>query len=155
MRLHLPSRDKIRAASDSHLNWEIDRKIEENIRKYTYQGSYEISQRIMELEKEWDINKVLQINAASLALLGIGFSLKNKRWLFFSGTILLTLAYVSLNGWGPPINIFRRMGYRTRQEIDCEIYAMKFLRGDFTEIQPAGKRDADMAIKEAVIAVSS
>jgi hypothetical protein len=153
MKLHLPNRDRIRATGDPHINWKIDRKIEENIRKYTYQGSYEISQRIKELEKEWDINRVLQFNASGLALAGVGLSFKNKKWLFLSGTVMLTLAYISLKGWGAPINIFRRLGYRTRQEIDCEIYAMKFLRGDFTEFQPAGKRDANMAIKEALIAV--
>jgi hypothetical protein len=153
MKLNLPNRDSIRATGDPHLNWKVDRKIEENIRKYTYQGNYEISQRIKELEKEWDINRVLQFNASGLALAGVGLSFKNKKWLFLSGTVMLALAYISLKGWGPPINIFRRLGYRTRQEIDCEIYAMKFLRGDFTEFHTAGKRDANMAIKEALSAV--
>jgi hypothetical protein len=153
MKLHLPSRDKIRAASDPHINWQIDRKIEENIRKYTYQGSYEISQRIKELEEEWDINRVLQLNTAALALVGIGLSVRNKGWLFLAGASLSVLALFSLRGWAKPLNVLRRLGVRTRQEIDCEIYAMKFLRGDFTEFQPVGKRDADLAIKEAVIAV--
>lgn len=153
MKLHLPSRDKLRASSDPHINWEIDRKIEENIRKYTYQGSYEISERIKELEQEWDITRILQLNAATMALAGIGLSLRNRGWLLLSGTVLAALAYFSIKGWGFSVNLFRKMGYRTRQEIDCELHAMKFLRGDFTEFQAPGRRDADLAIKEAMIAV--
>jgi len=34
-------------------------------------------------------------------------------------------------GWCPPIPVFRRMGVRTRREINRERYALKALRGDF------------------------
>jgi hypothetical protein len=40
----------------------------------------------------------------------------------------------SLQGWCPPASLLRKLGYRSRQEIDEEIYALKVLRGDFDTI---------------------
>lgn len=37
-------------------------------------------------------------------------------------------------GWCPPVPIFRRLGVRTRQEIDAERFALKVLRGDLDEL---------------------
>jgi hypothetical protein len=153
MTFRLPETDKIRSVFSYEVNRKIDREIEENIRKYTYQGSYEINQRIKELEEEWDIERILHLNLAGLALLGIGLSFKNKNWLFFSGTMISFVAFNVIKGWAPPLILLRKLGYRTRKEIDCELYAMKFLRGDFAEFHFTGKRDAETAMKEALIAV--
>jgi hypothetical protein len=43
----------------------------------------------------------------------------------------------AVHGWYPLLPILRRMGVRSRDEIDREKYAIKALRGDF-----AGVRDA-------------
>ena len=155
MKLRLTNKESIRSVTDPNINALIDKKIEENIRRYTYAGNYEISQRIDELENEWDIERVLQLNIVSAAIFGITFSLKNKKWLFLSATVLTFLIFHAVKGWSPPVLILRKMGLRSRQEIECELYAMKILRGDFTEFQPRGKRNADIAIKEAMIAVDT
>jgi hypothetical protein len=152
MKFQLSNKERIRAVTDPAVNRSIDRAIEENIRKYTYQGSKEISQRIEELEKEWDVERVLQIGAASAALLGIGFSFNNRKWFILPTLALSFLVINSLKGWAPPIPLLRRLGFRTKQEIDSEIFAMKHLRGDFTEFEKAGKRDAELTIKEAMVA---
>jgi hypothetical protein len=154
MKLQLSNKEKIRSVTDPSVNRKIDREIEESIRRYTYQGSQEISQRIDELEKEWDVERVLQIGASSAALVGIGLSFQNRKWIIFPSVILSFLIMQALKGWAPPIPILRRLGFRTKQEIECELFAMKHLRGDFTEFEKAGKRDAELTIKEAMIAVS-
>jgi hypothetical protein len=41
--------------------------------------------------------------------------------------------------------VFRRLGVRTRDEIDRERYGLKALRGDFTAIPAAGSAAADRA----------
>ncbi|HET6245924.1 MAG: hypothetical protein H0V01_15175 [Bacteroidetes bacterium] len=153
MKLQLPNKETIRSVTNPRVNAIIDKRIEENIRKYTYQGKYEITQRIEELEQEWNIERVLLLNTASIALVGILFSFKNKNWLFFSGTILSFLIMQALKGSSPPIPLLRRLGFRTAKEIECEIFAMKFLKGDFVDFESEGKRDANLAIKEALIAV--
>lgn len=153
MKLHLTNKERIRSVTNPRINARIDKKIEENIRKYAYQGEYEISQRIKELEEEWDIERVLQLNSASLATAGIFLSFKNKNWLFFSGTILSFMILQAINGYSPLIPLLRTAGIRTKQEIECEIFAMKFLKGDFNYIASERKRDADTAIKETLVAV--
>jgi hypothetical protein len=37
-------------------------------------------------------------------------------------------------GWCPPLPAFRRLGVRTRQEIDAEKYALEALHGDFADL---------------------
>jgi hypothetical protein len=50
-----------------------------------------------------------------------------------ASTFLLMYA---VQGWCPPVSILRRFGFRTRQEIDLEKYALKALRGDSEKIAP-------------------
>ncbi len=40
----------------------------------------------------------------------------------------------AVQGWCPPIPIFRRLGIRTASEIDSERYALKVIREDFNEL---------------------
>ncbi len=40
----------------------------------------------------------------------------------------------AVQGWCPPVPIFRRMGIRTAREIDSERYALKIIRGDFESL---------------------
>lgn len=48
----------------------------------------------------------------------------------------------ALQGWCPPLPIFRRYGVRTQTEIDYERYALKAVRGDFRGV-PAGSEAPD------------
>jgi hypothetical protein len=47
----------------------------------------------------------------------------------------------AVQGWCPPVPLFRRLGVRTRKEIDAEKYALKAVRGDFDELPPANNGD--------------
>lgn len=46
------------------------------------------------------------------------------------------LAEHSIQGWCPPVLVFRNLGFRIRKEIDPEKYALKLMRGDFDGIEP-------------------
>jgi hypothetical protein len=52
----------------------------------------------------------------------------------------------AIQGWCPPIPIFRAYKVRTRPEIDREKYALKALRGDFAGTQ----NDNPMSVFQAV-----
>jgi hypothetical protein len=127
--------DRVRAHTQPEILENIDRQIEENIRLYAGQPREIISRRIEQLDREWDMERVLQTNASSLALtsllLGISF---NRKWLFLTAGVLGFLFQHAVQGWCPPITFFRRRGVRTRQEIDREKYALRVLRGDFANI---------------------
>jgi hypothetical protein len=91
---------------------------------------------LAELEREWDIERTLEANAATLATVGAGLALFVDRkfaWVpLVVGGFLLEHA---VQGWCPPLPLFRRMGVRTQTEIDRERYALKALRGDFSKVR--------------------
>src|SRR5439155_26746993 len=77
--------DRVRAHTNSEVLKSIDAQIEERIRFYATQPSEMLSQRIEELDREWDIERALQTNASALALSGIGLAiLANRKWLLLS-----------------------------------------------------------------------
>jgi hypothetical protein len=127
--------DPVRTKTSPESLRKIDLAIPEHIRFYATQPRDALSHRIAQLEREWDIERILETNAASLALTGVLLGLvKSRKYLLFSGTILGFLLMHSLQGWCPPVPLLRKLGVRTRSEIDREKYALKVVRGDFQEI---------------------
>ena len=126
--------DRIRAQTNPEVLQEIDSHIEERIRFYATQPPEVISRRIIELEQEWDIERWLETNASTLALGGLLLSMVNRKWLLLTGAVLALLLQHAINGWCPPVPVLRRLGIRTRSEIEREKYALKILRGDFESI---------------------
>jgi hypothetical protein len=93
-----------------------------------------IDQRLRELEREWGVERTLQANAASLALLGLGLGLTlNRKFLLLPAVAAAFLLEHAVQGWCPPISVMRRLGIRTAAEIQEEIIALRILRGDFLE----------------------
>ena len=94
-----------------------------------------IGERLRELDAEWDIERTLAANAATLALTGslLG-AFVNKRWLALPVVVTGFLLQHALQGWCPPLPLFRSRGVRTASEIDRERYALKALRGDFAQV---------------------
>jgi hypothetical protein len=104
-----------------------------NLDDYADGNRFHISQRLKELDFEWDTERVLEANAAGAVLLSsvIGY-LKSKHCCYLmTGTIGLFLLQHALKGWCPPVPIIRKIGVRTEQEINNEKMVLKILRGDF------------------------
>ncbi|MBC5994372.1 hypothetical protein [Pontibacter cellulosilyticus] len=134
---------RVRESSTDTANQKIDRQTLENIERYGYDGPDTIDQRLKELEKEWDIERVLEVNASTLALSGIILgATKDKRWFILPGIVTSFLLQHGLQGWCPPLPILRKLGFRTRKEIEEERVSLKALRGDFNRVlgatTPAG-----------------
>ena len=67
-----------------------------------------------------------------VALIGLALGIFiNPWWFLFPAIVLLFFLEHAIQGWCPPLPIFRRLHFRTRQEIEKERYALKYLRGDF------------------------
>jgi hypothetical protein len=93
-----------------------------------------IDERLRELEREWDVERTLEANAASLALLGLGLGLTvNRKFLLLPIVAATFLLEHAVQGWCPPMSVMRRLGIRTAAEIHEEIIALRILRGDFLE----------------------
>lgn len=117
--------DRVRRSTSQPVNQEIDRQTDENIRRFNGMGRSAILQRIDALDREWDVERVLEVNASSLALSGLLLGLTaNRKWFLLPGVVLPFLLQHGLQGWCPPLAILRRLGIRTRGEIDQEKYAL-------------------------------
>ena len=126
---------RVRESSFETVNQDIDQQTLENIRRYGYNSSEEIDERMQELSREWDVERVLEVNASTLALSGVLLgTLKDKRWFILSGVVTSFLLQHGLQGWCPPLPILRKLGLRTRKEIHEERIALKALRGDFNRV---------------------
>jgi hypothetical protein len=136
--------ERVRANTSAEINWRIDQQIEENVRLYANRPKDEIARRIWELEQEWDIERVLEFMAAAFSLTGTFFSLaRDRRWILLPGVVLSFLLLHAVQGWCPPVPVLRRLGVRTREEIDRERYALKVLIGDFPRVSSV---DAALAV---------
>ena len=137
--------DRVQKNTPESLNREMEGQIKAQVAFYSKQDKNAISRRIAELEKEWNMDRMLITNASSLA--GIGLLLGatvHKRWLFVPGVVLTFLLQHGIQGWCPPLPLFRKFGVRSFKEIDRERFALKFLRGDFSSISNSnGTTDID------------
>jgi hypothetical protein len=120
--------------SDSS-NQRIKADTDQRIRKLSTAGRAAINTRLQELDYEWDIERVLEANAASVTLVGsiLGLTV-DRRWMFLPAAVGAFLLQHATQGWCPPMLWLRRMGVRTQSEIDHERYALKAIRGDFRSI---------------------
>ena len=142
--------ERVRRNTAPEINRRIDERIDRNIRLYASQPKEVITARIEELEREWDIERVLESNASTRALTGVVLGLTSSRkWLMLSGTVLGFLLLHGIQGWCPPVPALRRAGIRTRSEIDREKFALKHLRGDFDDLGPDNGRESPTILAAA------
>ncbi len=138
--------DRVRANTVDEVNRQLDRDVDIRVRDYASRSREDITGRIEELDREWDIERLLETNASALAFTGLVLGLTHsKRWLIVPGIVLPFLFQHAVQGWCPPVPVFRRLGVRTRKEIDQEKYALKVLRGDFDKIETQPQAEAALA----------
>jgi hypothetical protein len=124
--------DRVRSYTVPQLTKRVDQDTQECLRALAGADNEVISQHLEQFSQEWDVERYLQTNASILTLAGLVLSAtKSKKWLLVPAVVLPFLLQHGLQGWCPPLNIFRRMGVRTSKEINRERYALKALRGDF------------------------
>ena len=117
--------DRVRRATAMSINRAIDRETDRNITRFAAMSDQRIRSRIRELDQEWDIERVLELNAATLGLTGLALALSvDRRWLVLPGVVLTCLLQHSGQGWCPPLPLLRRLGIRTRGEIDREKFTL-------------------------------
>jgi hypothetical protein len=125
---------RVEANTSRSVNERIARDTRERVACYRNAGKAELTRRIEQLDHEWDIERVLEANAATVSLTGAILALTVHRkfaWVpAFVGTFLLQHA---VQGWCPPVPLLRRAGVRTTREINEERIALMRLRGDFDE----------------------
>ena len=145
-----PTTSRVADRTDADINARIRRQTEANVAYFAKGGAQAISERLRELDREWDVERLLEANAATIALTGLCLgSLVNRRWFLLPAVVGGFLLQHAVQGWCPPIPVFRRLGMRTQTEIEQERYALKAMRGDFANI-PRDGDDRTAAVLNAV-----
>jgi hypothetical protein len=129
--------DRVRAHSDQLQNQRVDAQTQQCLQRYASGDREAISRHIQELEREWDVERYLQMNAGLVSLSGVVLgALVSRRFLLLPAAVFGFFFQHATQGWCPPLPVFRRMGVRTRREINKERFALKALRGDFDHVSP-------------------
>jgi hypothetical protein len=98
-----------------------------------------IDRRLAELDREWDVERWLQLNSSVLSLVGLTLAAtRSRKWLALPLVVQGFFLQHGIQGWCPPLPIFRRIGIRTGPEIEAERQALKALRGDFDDARDGG-----------------
>ena len=141
--------ERVPRHSPESLNRAIQREIDRSVRYYSAHLD-RIGERLDELDREWDMERTLEANAASVAFAGIVLAATvDRRWLALPALVTAFLLQHAVQGWCPPVPVLRKLGFRTMREIDTERFALKALRGDFGPIGP-GKQDRDSRASHAL-----
>ena len=122
-------RERVRAVTDPEINRRIDAATAERVRHFRAHPD-DIPARLAELDREWDIERAVQANAASLSLAGLALgAFVDRRFLALPALVAGFLLQHAIQGWCPPVPVLRRLGFRTMQEIDRERIELRGLRG--------------------------
>lgn len=119
------------------VNMRIKAQMEARVATLASQGQEVINARLEALDEEWDIERCLETGASSLMLIGtvLGTTV-NKKWFWLPGGVAAFLLQHALQGWCPPLPVFRRLGVRTSEEINHErmalraLHASSYIRGE-------------------------
>lgn len=106
--------------------------------------------RLEALDREWDMDRTIEIEAATMGLIGLALgTFVRPALLALPATVGAAVFLYGTKGMYPLLPIFRRLGIRTAREIERERYAVKALRGDFDapaqEVAAPAPRSADIA----------
>jgi hypothetical protein len=127
--------ERVPLHTSEEINRQIRRQTEASIDHYAGAGRDAIERRLKELDEEWDIERILEANAATVSLIGLTLGATvDRRWFLFPAIVAGFLLQHAIQGWCPPLPFFRSRGIRTASEIDYERYALKALRGDFERV---------------------
>lgn len=129
--MHIPyTSQRVSQHTAPRLARRIKLRTDRNIQYYARHPE-RIDKRLSELDREWDIERTLEANAAALSVASVLMgAFVNRKWFFLPGIVGGFLLQHAIQGWCPPLPIFRRMGVRTQPEIARERYALKALRDD-------------------------
>jgi hypothetical protein len=114
--------------SPPEANARIRQQMEDRIALYAGAGREVIQRRLRELDHEWDIERTLEANAASVSLIGFALGATvSRKFLLLPAVVSGFLLQHAVQGWCPPLALFRRRGVRTAHEIEEERHALQAL----------------------------
>jgi hypothetical protein len=85
-----------------HVNAQLYRQIEANVARTAAGGREAMTRRLAELDREWDIERTLEANAATASLIGLTLGATvDRRWFLFPAVVAGFLLQHAVQGWSP------------------------------------------------------
>lgn len=123
--------DRVRARTAHDVLRAIDGETSERLSRYADAEPAQIGDRLRALDREWDTDRALELEAAITGLAGLALTRWRPSFLPLPAIVGGALLVHSLTGLHPLLPIVRRLGLRSSREIERERFALKALRGDF------------------------
>lgn len=130
--------DRVVSRTDPRVNERIRRQTEMSLCYYGVHPE-EIRQRLQELDEEWDVERALEAVSSGLSLMGFTWGVFRKRWWLIGLAAQGFFLQHALQGWAPPVDLIRRLGFRTAPEIEAERYQLLALLGEQSRPETAGR----------------
>lgn len=118
--------DRIREHTRESVNKRIDRQTLGAVAD-SIGSSDEIVTRLGEIDREWNVDRALMLNFAAIGGFTAAMTMRNLKrtgrfggWGVFFWVQVGFLAYHAIRGWCPPLPVFRRLGFRSANEIGAE-----------------------------------
>ncbi len=124
--------DRVRAHTSEEIQAGIDREASRRVEHLAGASEQQLTARLDELSREWDVERALEVNASTLILVSATIAAVKTRsgWFLLPAVVAAFLLQHGLRGWCPPLPLLRRLGFRSLREIDAERTADRLLRGD-------------------------
>jgi len=97
--------------TDPASNERIRDEIRQTVAHYETANLQEITYRLAELDQEWDVERVLELNFSGVVLMGLTMgTLSSRKWRVLPVIAACFMVQHVLQGWCPPLAILRRLG---------------------------------------------
>ncbi len=105
------SASRVTDNTDPSVNERIRRQADERVAQAVASGPETVAARLADLDREWDVERCLETGASSLCLVGLTLGTTvNRRWYLLPTVVTGFLLQHALQGWCPPLPVFRRLG---------------------------------------------
>lgn len=145
--------DRVQARTAAQVNRRIREDLIDCVHYYS-RHPHLIGERMRDLDREWDVERALEANAATFGLATVALgAVADPRFRWITLAVSGFLLQHALQGWCPPLPVLRRLGFRTTREIEMERLALRLLRGDFDRIgrgTPAGSPERARSVLVAM-----
>jgi hypothetical protein len=132
---------KVERHTPSRVQRAIDDRLQRSLQFYARYPSF-IDARLEQIGREWDIERTLEANAATLSFASILASVvTGKKIYLFAGAVTGFLLQHSLQGWCPPLPFFRSCGVRSKDEIMLEYLGLRLLRDGLEKFDGMSKAE--------------
>jgi hypothetical protein len=110
--------DRVRARTPSSILDQIDARTSDSVFRAARSGPEAIERRIRAIDREWDLDRWMQLIFTVGAVATVGR--RGRLWRVMARVQQAFMIGHAAFGWAPPAVLLRRLGVRTQKEIDTE-----------------------------------